>query len=63
MFYILIKDKNWETVITRVISQGYYLMHQEKKIPHKMPQPFQQKVDYEGDTDENNSNTNESQSD
>ena len=27
-----------------------------------MSRPFQHKVDYEGDTDENNSNTNESQS-
>ena len=32
-------------------------MHPEDKNTHKMFQPFQHKVDYEGDTDENNHNT------
>ena len=39
------------------ISQGDYLMHPENKSTHKMSQPFQQKVDYEGDTYEKNRNT------
>ena len=35
-------------------------MQPEKESPHKTSQPFQRKEDYEGDTDENNSNTNDS---
>ena len=35
-------------------------MHSEIKSPQKMYWPFQQKLDYEGDTDENNCNTIES---
>ena len=36
-------------------------MHTENEITHKMSQPFQHKVDYEDDTDENNCNTDYSQ--
>ena len=45
------------------IYQGDYLMHPENQIPHKMYRPFQHKVDYEGDANENNYNTNDSQLD
>ena len=54
---ILRKDPIQETLTTGKRSQGDYLMH--KKIQHKMSWPFQQKVDYEGDTDEKNNNTDE----
>ena len=37
-------------------------MHPENEIAQKMSQPFQHKVNYEGDTDENNRNTDDSQS-
>ena len=38
-------------------------MTPEKEIPHKMSWPFQRKEYYEGDTDEKNRNTDDSQSD
>ena len=37
-------------------------MHPENNILHQMSWPFQHKVDYERDTDENNCNNNDSQS-
>ena len=32
-------------------------MHPENEIPHKISRPFQHKVDYKGDTDEKDRNT------
>ena len=37
-------------------------MYPEKEIPHKTSWPFRHKGEYEGDTDENNRNTDDSQS-
>ena len=37
-------------------------MHPKNEIQHKMSWTFQHKVDYDGDTNENNFNTNDSQS-
>ena len=36
-------------------------MHPKDESQHKISWPFQHKVDYEGDTDENNRNADESQ--
>ena len=38
-------------------------MHPENEIPHKISRPFQHKVYYEGNTNEKNCNTDDSQSD
>ena len=51
-FSIIRKDPIRETVTTEKVYQGDYLMNPENEGPHKMSQPFQHKVDYEGDTDE-----------
>ena len=37
-------------------------MHPENEIPQKMSRPFQHKIDFEGDTNENNRDINALQS-
>ena len=58
-FSIKGKEPIQETVNPRKGSQGDHLIISENKSSHKIFHPFQHKVDYEGDTNEKNCNTND----
>ena len=53
-FSILRKDSIQETVTTGKRYQGDSLMHPKNVSPHKMSIPFQHKLDYKVNTNENN---------
>ena len=51
---IIRKERIQESVKTGKIYKGYSLMHPENESLHKISRPFQHKIYYEGDTDDNN---------